>query len=280
MNKQKERIEMKTRNVFWGVIILLVGVLLLMNTFGILPFSVWEIFWPVMLILAGLWFLLGSKFVKSSRETISFSQPLENTERAEIEFHHGAGELNISALGSDNHELLLDGTFGGGMEHEISQRSGLTWLKLRAPVESFPFGAFPHREGYHWDLALSQHVPLQLQLKTGANKSLLNLQDLNVSDLKLETGASDTEVILPGQTNHVRFTVQSGAAAVNIRVPQGVAARIRISGALMGGDVDQNRFPLSESEPGRKVYQSPDYDSSPQQAEILVDAGVGSINIH
>jgi predicted membrane protein len=271
---------MKNRNVFWGIVVLLIGVLLLLNTLGILSFSIWQIFWPVMLILAGLWFLFGSIFVKPNLETVSFSHPLANIKQAEIKLHHGAGELNISALSSENHEQLLDGTFGGGMEHEVSQQNGLTILKLRAPVEVFPFAAFPHLEGYHWDMAISQHVPLQLRLHTGANKSSLNLHDLNVTELKLETGASDTEVILPAVTEYTYFKVQSGAASVNIRVPQGVAAKIRINGALMGNNIDLQRFPLVSGDPGKKLYQSADYEASAKQVEIKVDAGVGSINIH
>lgn len=271
---------MNNRNVFWGLIVLLIGVLLLLNTLGVLPFNVWQVFWPLMLILAGLWFLFGHKFVKPNLETVSFSHPLANVQQAEIKLNHGAGELNISALDNGDHENLLNGTFGGGMEHEESQHNGLTVLKLRAPVEVFPFAAFPHREGYHWDMAISPHVPLQLKLHTGANKSSLNLHDLHVTDLKLETGASDTEVILPAVTEYTKFKVQSGAAAVNIRVPQGVAAKIRISGALMGSNIDLNRFPLVSSEPGNKVYQSADYESSAQQVEINVETGVGSIQIH
>ena len=271
---------MKNRNIFWGLVVLLVGVLLLLNTLGFLPFSVWQIFWPVMLILAGLWFLFGSRFIKPNLETVSFSHQLANIQQAEIKLNHGAGELNISALDSGNHEQLLDGTFGGGMEHEVSQHNGLTILKLRAPVEGFPFVAFPHQEGYHWDMALSPHVPMQLKLHTGANKSSLNLHDLNVTELSLETGASDTEVILPAVTEYTKFKVQSGAAAVNIRVPQGVAAKIRISGALMGNNVDLQRFPLVSSEPGNKVYQSTDYEASAKQVEIKIESGVGSIQIH
>jgi hypothetical protein len=270
---------MRKSNVFWGVFILVIGLLLLLNTFGILPFSVWEIFWPVLLILLGLWFLLGSRLFKGRQQSGTFSLPLEGAERAQIEFHHGAGELNVSAL-DENSSLLIDGTYTNGLEHEITRRSGLTWLKLRPPVDGIPFGFFPHTDGYHWNLALARRLPLELQFKTGANKATLDLQNLNVSDVKLETGASETTLMLPAEASHTKVTVNSGAAAVNIRVPQGVAARIRISGGLMGVEVDQSRFPLTgESEPGRKVYQSPDYDGSAHQAESNVETGLGSINI-
>jgi hypothetical protein len=85
---------------------------------------------------------------------------------------------------------------------------------------------------------------------------------------------------LPSAASHTKVNVNSGAAAVNIRVPEGVAARIRISSGLMGIDVDQVRFPMSaESEPGHKVFQSPGYETSLHQAEIIVESGLGSISI-
>jgi len=271
---------MNNRNVFWGIVVLLMGILLLLNTMGVLPFSVWQIFWPIMLILAGLWFLFGGKFVQPSQESVAFFQPMENTRRAEIKIHHGAGELNISALSTDNHEHLLDGSFGGGMEPSVTKNGDLTTLKLRAPMDVFPFVSFPHRQGYDWDMSLSRHVPLVLKLHTGANKSMLNLHDLNITELKLETGASDTEVVLPAVTEYTKFKLQSGAASVNVRVPSDVAAKIRVTGALMGGDIDLQRFPLVSSQPGDKLYQSADYEASAKQVEIRIESGVGSINIH
>jgi hypothetical protein len=271
---------MKTRKIFWGVIILVIGVLLLLNTMGFLPFSIWQIFWPVMLIVLGLWFLLGSTLFKKHLKAETFSLPLEGAQTAEIEFNHGAGELIVSALSAENRDLLLDGLFTGGLEPEFSSRNGLSRLKLRPPLDFIPFGMFPHTEGFNWDVALSPQLPLKLHFKTGADKSSLNLQDLNVSDLKLETGASDTSITLPSAASHTKVNVNSGAAAVNIRVPEGVAARIRISSGLMGIDVDQVRFPMSaESEPGHKVFQSPGYETSLHQAEIIVESGLGSISI-
>jgi len=59
-----------------------------------------------------------------------------------------------------------------------------------------------------------------------------------------------------------------------MRVPSGVAARIRASGGLAEIHVDRGRFPRAGG-----VYQSADYDTAPNRVDIDVEAGVGSVNI-
>ena len=72
-----------------------------------------------------------------------------------------------------------------------------------------------------------------------------------------------------------RVHVGSGAAAVKISVPQGVAATILVRSALAGIHVDTVRFPA-----GAGGYRSPDYEGSLNKVEILVETGVGSIDIY
>jgi hypothetical protein len=70
-------------------------------------------------------------------------------------------------------------------------------------------------------------------------------------------------------------TVESGAAAVKIRVPRSVAAFIVVRSTFAGVHVDRTRFP--ESAAG---YRSADFDSAPHKAEIFVETGVGSVEIY
>ena len=49
----------------WGLIILLVGVMLLLNNSGVVSWQVWSVlalFWPVILVLIGLRLVLGQSF--------------------------------------------------------------------------------------------------------------------------------------------------------------------------------------------------------------------------
>jgi hypothetical protein len=68
--------------------------------------------------------------------------------------------------------------------------------------------------------------------------------------------------------------IEAGAASIVLRVPENVAARIRVGGALSGVQVDRDRFPRQGD-----VYQSPDYETAENKAEIHVETGVGSITV-
>ncbi len=126
-----------------------------------------------------------------------------------------------------------------------------------------------------WDFTLNPGIPLSLRLETGASEARLSLGDLQVRELLLKTGASSTSIDLPERAGHTRVTVESGAAAVKIRVPQGVAAFIVVRSTFAGVHVDRSRFP--ESAAG---YRSADFDSAAQKAEIFVETGVGSVEIY
>ena len=60
---------MRTNRIFWGLVIVLLGSLLLLQTLGILSWSAWTYFWPIFLILLGAWFILGPVLFKSDPET-------------------------------------------------------------------------------------------------------------------------------------------------------------------------------------------------------------------
>jgi len=56
----------RTGNIVWGTFLLFVGSILILNTFGYLPWEVWDkifTFWPTMLILLGVHIILGNNFL-------------------------------------------------------------------------------------------------------------------------------------------------------------------------------------------------------------------------
>ena len=95
-----------------------------------------------------------------------------------------------------------------------------------------------------------------------------------VGELQVQTGASSSDITLPAMAGYTRVTVKSGAAAVNLRIPEGVAARINIQSGLAGISVDTMRFPQNAG-----VYETPGYATAANKAEIRIETGVGSIDI-
>lgn len=266
---------MRRSGLLWGILILLAGVLFLLDNLGFLPISAWSLIFPGALILIGLWFLMGPLVFRQVIETRSLSIPLDGVSNAKLKIRHGAGELNIAS--SPENANLLEGTFTGGVEEKITRSGTATEVKLRMPeMEWWGFpSALPHA-GLRWDFTLNRGVAYSLNLKTGASKSRIDLHDLIVTDFHLETGASDTEVKLPEQAGFTKAEFEFGSARVALHVPQNVAAKIQIQGALMNTDeIDKNRFPLTG-----EGYCSPDYATAVNKIEIVIEAGLGKVTIN
>ncbi len=265
---------MRRSRFFWGIIVILIGVFLLLNTLGWIPANSWSFFWPVVLILLGVWFLLGPYlYRRNTAEMETLSIPLEGTQQGRVRIDFGAGKLELNATA--NAGELASGTCYGGVEKELRRSGTLTELRLHPPVDFMVPPFFMNTSGFQWQLGLSRDVPLELELHTGAGESLLDLRDLKVSELRLETGASANRVILPAQAGFTQARIKSGAASVEIQVPDGVAGRIHIESGLAGIKVDTSRF-LPR---GEKEYESPDYASAANRAEITIETGVGSLDI-
>ena len=84
-----------------------------------------------------------------------------------------------------------------------------------------------------------------------------------------------TDLRLPERAGFTRAEVHAGAASIKIYVPQGVAARINVKSGLSGINIDSMRFPPA----GNGFYQSADYASAANRAEIYIETGVGSIDV-
>ncbi|MGO9308412.1 MAG: hypothetical protein ACLQDL_05250 [Spirochaetia bacterium] len=266
-----------------GAFLIVIGVFSILQV-GIdalgIPFHIWWIFWPLVLIAVGAWIVLGvsrgSARFTAPREQASI--PLEGARDAAVTVRHGAGRLSIGS-GAGGADQLLAGTFGGGLEasHRVDSGRLVVLMRVRdRDISHYIFG--PWRRGWagmlDWDFGLNPGIPLSLRLETGASEARLSLGDLQVRELYLKTGASSTTIDLPMRAGHTMVTVESGAAAVKIRVPREVAASIVVRSTLAGVHVDRTRFP--ESAAG---YRSRDFDAAPNKAEIFVETGVGSVEV-
>ncbi len=177
----------------------------------------------------------------------------------------GAGNLQVGAAAAGH---LVDGRFEGGVIHRLTgagrveleqdTRYGLPWLERDS----------------RWTVGLTNEVPLDLKVDAGASRTILDLRDLRVRSLELQTGASETRVFVPRAAGATTITAQTGVASLTFEIPAGVAASIRTKMALGSTQVDQTRFPKSGL-----GYESPDYATAANRVQIDVQGGVGSLRV-
>jgi hypothetical protein len=294
---------MRNDGIYWGIGLVLFGGLLLLQNFGLLPVgvNVWTIFWPLVLIFIGVRLLIrsqsrmdGSDYRQASGSSASsgpafntssnergeaVSAPLGSARRATIRIHHGAGELRIDGNAAPTE--LFSGTFVGGLDSDIRPGGEEVSADLRPRTPySFPDPARP----LNWTMGLNPNVPMSLNLEIGASRNFIDLQNVQAKDIRLETGASATELTLPARAGDTRAMVKSGAAEVNIRIPDGVSAVIRAHGGLASISVDTTRFPKVQGgmESGfapSGEYRSPDYEVSGNRVDLDIEMGMGSVTV-
>jgi len=260
---------MKRDNIFWGGALLVLGVLLLLQTQGIIA-NVFRYFWPLALILVGVWMILNVYWrpARSAEET--FSIPLNAARNAKFKFSHGAGQIEIS--GGAPPGLALVGSSAVGM----NRHSQLNGDRLDVQVEAGPsFVPFLGPSEGVWRFQLTQEIPLTLIVEAGASQIDIDLKDVLATRIELKTGASSSNVTMPARGASL-LDVEAGAASVDIRIPEATAARIRLKEGVTAINVDTNRFPRLDS----GMYQSSNYDTSVDRAEINIESGLGSVSVH
>lgn len=262
--------------IFWALVLILLGGVLLLSNLGLIQGSVWNMIWPLFLILLGLMFLLGAsgRGRRWAAAPVNDSLPLDGAPSAEIEFHHGAGRLSVNA-GSDPN-TLYSGSFGGGVDKDVRRRGSALAVTMRTPPDAWlgPWDWWGGRGALDWDVGLNPNVPLSLAFETGASQTRLDLSALRVTDLSLKTGASATDLTLPSGAGLTRARVETGVAAVHVQIPNGVAARINGKMGLGALNVDRQRFPYRGG-----VYESDDFATAANRVELQIEGGVASVDV-
>lgn len=268
-----------TWRTFWALVLILVGLVFLAINFGVLPGSAWNYIFPAILIILGVLVLLGMRGGRGA--AVSESAALEGAGRGAVTFKHGAGRLDVNAGASSN--LLFEGTFGGGVDKRVSRRGDELNVELQARSDFAPwmFGG----NSLDWQVRLNPDVPLAVKLDGGAADTHMDLAGVKLSNLEINTGASATDVTLPVPNGTLHGSIKAGAASVKVHMPPSIPARILGTMGLGALDIDQSRFPQRSGSgvPGlatsKALFESDDFATAANRIELIVEGGVGSVNI-
>ncbi|MBI4337300.1 MAG: hypothetical protein HY683_05680 [Chloroflexi bacterium] len=282
-----------------AVILVVLGVVLLLQTTGVISWQLWRNlwrFWPVVLIIIGLNIFLQPRTpwlaallvlllavgsvagayaltVRGSGSKVTdYTQPLDGMRAANVKIEFGAGRLTVRSLPPDSLNLVEGHLETPGSAARVDfERSGDSGaLRFRMPGTRVLGGG----SNTQWDVALARSPALALDLNGGAAKIKLDLRDLQVTDVDIDIGAADLEVVMPANAGHVDATVNAGAARVTVIVPQGVASRITRSVGLSSFKVDTSRFPKDDG-----AYVSPDYSTAKDRVAVEFRGGALSVEV-
>jgi hypothetical protein len=302
--KQRDYPQKRRRVTLVGPLILIgLGVIFLLNTMGVLAWSVWEVIfrlWPILLIAAGLEIILSRFSIWGSLLALVLAvailagalwllgpdirtgqvvageevrQALGEATQAEVVIEPGVGSLHIEALpeSADLVEGVIHVQGKQRVRRDFAVAGNTATFTLRGEGETFgPFIGWSDRPS--WDLGLAPEVPLELEVGMGVGRADIDLTGLTVSNLKVSMGVGQTTVILPDQ-GRFQAKIEGAIGETVVVIPAGMAARIHVNTGLAARGLPASYQRQDD------VYTSPGYASADNRVDLEVSQAIGQITV-
>lgn len=299
---------MKFRNIFWGVILVFIGVLFLLQNFNVIHFewlSLWRL-WPVILILWGVSILPANNWIKTGLVLVvlagtlyfmidqavkwdsndntefeswnnedqqdadqDFSLPFEDSiPMAELSLDAAAGKFEIS---QPTNNLVDFQTRGGNVtyNYNITTTDSLTSVRIeREGVD------IKHNNGSHQVLLELNQIPTwKLDFEVGASAMNLDLTPFKISNLTIDGGAASFDIKLGNANPDMNVNINAGASSIKILVPQSSGCDLRISSVLSEKTIEG----FEKIDHGH--FQTEDFDKAENKINLNIEAAVSSFSI-
>ncbi len=302
---------MNYKRVFWGVILVALGVALVLKNLDIICFSwhtLWQM-WPVLLILWGisvlpvrdLWKLLLSLVAIAVSVLILYqsperhhdcwdwnfewndddegqttrqdlAEPYDSAVRfAMLDIDAAAGSFILNSLSDQLIDVSTKGK-AGTYSMEI-QHSGDT-AEIGLDMHPFKKEGKKHIKAGHKVIVKLHPAPVwEFSLDAGAADIDMDLKDFKVQKIDLEGGASSVDITLGSLLETTHVDIEAGASSVKIRIPAASGCQV-ISNTVLS-----SRHLKGFDKIRDHTYQTPGFHSSAGKIYIELDAAVSSLEV-
>ncbi len=286
----------------WGIFLLFLGIVFLLQTLNILPWGLWGTlwrFWPILIIAIGLGILLRrhnpwlisalilvlfgaclgiaiwqyEASTPAGETAASYSVPVGSLASAQIEIDFTAGSLNMGSLQPGSHnfvEVASEAENGNGSirANFYSQNSeGKLYLSTE------------HVNRQFWDklnseVRIARDIPLTIEVKSAVSNLDFDLSELEVTELRMDIDAGNYTVKMPSSAGATRVYIKADIANIEVTIPDGVAAKIKVNVDLAAFEVDESRFPRQGD-----YYISDDFESAENRIELELNCDIGRVQV-
>ncbi|WP_088070884.1 toast rack family protein [Gottfriedia luciferensis] len=233
-----------------------------------------KILFSILFVLTTLFIVVGFSIGNNDNvknELISIKK--DKAKKLHVDLNLGAGEMTVSK-GAKN---WIDGSIDYNRKLEptvsYSLKDTTGEVKIDQSKKHFPnfkIGKFKNE----WDLKLTNKVPLDLDVNTGASKTNLDLRGLKLKKLNIETGVGELNVNLSGNwKNSFDVNIESGVGKTTIILPSNVGVKVKTSKGIGKANV------VDLISKGNGVYVNKAYEDSKVKVTINMELGVGEVNL-
>jgi hypothetical protein len=284
------------------VILIGLGIVLLLINLGVLSWNAWEVIfllWPVLLVAAGLDILIGRRSALGSLLALALtlvllvwllwlygadtgigeaastqiSQTPDGASQATIMVNPAVGRLNVEALPESPY--LVEGTIPQGVQGSVKRDFTVEdeTANFTLKLQGVTFGPFVGGGARGmWNLGLNSRIPTQLKTELGVGETQVDLTNLTLRDVQVNTGVGQTTVILPNEGNF-EARIEGAIGQTTVIVPRSMGVRIHLATGIAARQVPPDYQGHDD------VYTSPGYEGADGRVELKVSQAIGNVTI-
>ena len=293
---------MRYGSFFWPGILILVGIIALLVNAGVIPTDRLDRLvdlWPLILVVIGLELIVRraltgvtaeiaaaliillaaagtvayvatSQPIPGGIQTMDVSGTLGNGDHASLTVEVGAATLNINGDTS-----LAENLYKAHIEF-TGPRPSVDYDRSSGDVNISQSSSFFFRSTrFKVDMSINPKVAWAFELDSGAATNKLNLSNVNVTELKLNTGASRSELTLGQPTGTVPVSVNGGALTVNVHRAAGAATSVQVSGGAVSLTADGRAFRGI----GSQSWSTDGYDQAQNRYQVEISGGACTVTV-
>lgn len=304
---------MSYRKIFWGLLLVLIGILFILKNTGVLFFSwhtMWQL-WPVILILWGISLIPVKDWIKLVLSLVTVVVTI-----VAVQVYGPKDKHNWNFEWNDDNDRDNDGdkvvAFNNVMSENYDTLTKFAELKLNIGVGNFNIkdttaklievkhdndkanysmtakaddsltiidlslekGEFNNGNvKNNVNMKLNPNPIWDLDLNVGAAEVNFDLSGFKTRNLKIQGGASDIELKLGAILPLTDVKLEAGAASITIRIPESAGCEI-VSNTFMASKDFQGFTKI-----GKQLYQTPNFATSTNKIKINLQAGVASVDV-
>jgi len=302
---------MKYKNVFWGLILILIGSLAIARNLDLLSFD-WYRFaklWPVIFILWGIsvlpvrdsikigllvvilggstWFVIDSDaytdkdsfgyIIEDWNDNHGHSQ--KNNQNCTVAWTDSIKEARLNMDATAGSFYLHDTTdalikfhqTGSGGRYNCKVKQQNDYAKIE--IDENNAHVFYRKNNKQVIIKLNPNPVWDINLDAGASAVKYDLSAFKIRKLNIDGGAGSFKITLGDRYPDTYLTLDAGASSIVIRIPESSGCDLELSSVLSG----KHLYSFQKIDDGH--YQTANYDSATNKIHLKIDAAVSSFNI-
>jgi hypothetical protein len=301
---------MKTKQTFWGALLITLGGLFLLNSllnFGFAWSFLWKL-WPLVLIIWGISALTpnivvkhvlsvakavllaivifaGFKSVFNSWDQIDWDDDDDGVTHFERQTFCAPFEKNTETANfifkAGAGKFTIKDTTGDLLYSEI--KSSINDFQFESDTETNTVKLFMQEHNHHFksfspknfaEIRMNPIPKWDIDINIGAASGDFDFSNYKVKNLTMNAGAAKINIKLGSLIEESNVTIKTGVSKINVAVPNSVGCEIHSKTGLASKNYSGFR------EIGSNKYRTDNFDSSDKKIYLSIDAGVSSINVN